>query len=83
MSFKPLLAIGLIASAALLGCTSPGEPASAVEVSEVLCTCGTPEAALEGCAHPLCLSGQGNPASADCVCGALDFGRGPEPRKGS
>jgi hypothetical protein len=37
------------------------------------CTCGTPEAAMEGCAHPLCLAGKNNPDNPECVCGTLSF----------
>lgn len=37
------------------------------------CTCGTPEAALEACLHPLCVNDEVNPDNPDCVCGALDL----------
>ena len=40
---------------------------------EVVCICGTPEAAFDGCPHPLCLSGEGNPENPDCVCGGFDY----------
>jgi hypothetical protein len=35
------------------------------------CTCGTPEAQMEGCANPICLSGKTNPDNPNCVCGSL------------
>lgn len=50
-----------------LGCKSSESQAQA----EVPCTCGTPEADIEGCAHATCLAGKTNPANPDCVCGAL------------
>ena len=43
---------------------NPGE-------SEIPCTCGTPDALFEGCAHPLCASGHNNPKNPDCVCGSI------------
>lgn len=43
------------------------------DMAEVECICGTPEAAFDGCPHPLCLSGEGNPDNPECVCGGLDF----------
>jgi hypothetical protein len=50
-----------------LGCRSTSAS------TEIPCTCGTPEAAMEGCAHPLCLAGENNPDNPDCVCGTLSF----------
>jgi len=50
-----------------LGCRSTSAS------SEVPCTCGTHEADLEGCAHPLCLAGKNNPDNPDCVCGTLSL----------
>jgi hypothetical protein len=41
----------------------------------VPCTCGTPEADLQGCAHHKCLAGERNPANVDCVCGTLTIGK--------
>lgn len=41
--------------------------------SDVPCTCGTPEAAFSGCAHPDCMSGAGNPENPDCVCDGLEL----------
>lgn len=37
------------------------------------CICGTDEALLDGCAHPLCLADQRNPENPYCVCGTLTF----------
>jgi hypothetical protein len=47
--------------------------ASEQELSGVACICGTPAAALESCACPLCAGGEGNPANDDCVCDALEL----------
>lgn len=60
---------------ALCACTSPDKKDSKQSASsaEVPCICGRPEAAVEGCAHPLCLSGKGNPDNQDCVCGPLSL----------
>ena len=41
------------------------------EASEVACICGTEDAELWGCSHPLCASGQGNEENPDCLCGSL------------
>ena len=46
------------------------------QYADVPCTCGTHEAMIEGCAHPLCVSGEGNPDNADCVCAPIDFKEG-------
>lgn len=54
-------------------CRSPKQTAPASPAPE--CVCGTPDAALEGCPHPLCAAGEGNPDNPDCVCGPLSFGR--------
>lgn len=37
------------------------------------CTCGTPEAALEACLHPLCINDEFNPDNPDCNCGELNL----------
>jgi hypothetical protein len=50
------------------GCKSPQV---GYDATAVVCICGTPESQLEGCPHPLCLSGEGNPDNEDCVCGPL------------
>ncbi|TAH38179.1 MAG: hypothetical protein EYC70_06035 [Planctomycetota bacterium] len=42
---------------------------------DIACTCGTPQADLEGCAHSLCLAGKTNPDNPDCVCGSLSIPR--------
>ncbi len=62
----------LLLAAALVGlvaCSSPEKKAEPAHVPE--CTCGEPETAFDGCIHPLCLSGEGNPDNPDCVCGPL------------
>jgi hypothetical protein len=41
--------------------------------SDAPCTCGTPEARFGGCAHPACMSGEGNPDNPDCVCGGIEI----------
>ncbi len=41
--------------------------------AEVPCTCGTPTADIEGCAHASCLAGRTNPENPDCVCGTLSI----------
>jgi len=46
---------------------------SDAEAKAVPCRCGTPEADLEGCAHPTCMAGKTNSANPDCVCGTLDI----------
>ena len=42
--------------------------------ANIPCTCGQPEADLDGCAHATCLAGKTNPDNPDCVCGALSLG---------
>lgn len=37
------------------------------------CTCGSPEADIEGCSHAKCLAGERNPDNPDCVCGTLSL----------
>ena len=72
----------LVASLALGSCNSEKEhvdehptPAPvSVDLSVLECTCGTPEAAFEGCAHPICAQGLRNPENPDCVCGPLMIG---------
>jgi hypothetical protein len=41
--------------------------------SDVPCICGTDEALIDGCAHPLCLADERNPNNPDCVCGQMTF----------
>jgi hypothetical protein len=69
---KTLSALLLLVTLAIAACKSP-EPGSteAVDTSGIECICGQPEAQIEGCAHPLCVSGQGNPDNPDCLCGPL------------
>jgi len=64
-SWCGLLAVACLALAA--GCRS-SSPAA-----EVACTCGTPSADLNGCAHKTCLAGKTNPENPDCVCGTLSI----------
>jgi len=65
--FMTLLALGLVA------CTSPQGDVD-VDLSTVPCICGEPEAAIDGCSHAACLSGEGNPDNPDCVCAPIDIG---------
>lgn len=37
------------------------------------CICGTPEAAIDACLHPLCADNETNPDNPDCACGTLSF----------
>lgn len=72
------VALGSLLSAALLvlgSCTSPDQENAAMTVDAhmIECTCGEPEAMLEGCAHPKCAAGENNPDNPDCVCGTLTF----------
>jgi hypothetical protein len=53
-----------------LACKSSKSSAGAEDIP---CTCGTPEADMEGCAHALCLAGKTNPENPDCVCGGLSI----------
>ena len=57
--------------ALLLVCVLPLACRSGAKHDEVPCTCGQPEADIQGCAHHLCLQGQRNPDNPDCVCGSL------------
>jgi hypothetical protein len=41
--------------------------------ADIPCTCGEPATDIEGCAHPLCVSGKHNPDNPDCVCGTLSL----------
>lgn len=64
----------LILSAALaLTFAACGSNAPKVDHSDVPCICGTDEALIDGCAHPLCLADHRNPDNPDCVCGTLTF----------
>jgi hypothetical protein len=69
MKIAALLLLGMIAS--LNSCKGPSSKA---EASAVCCTCGTPKADFEGCAHPMCLRGERNPDNPECVCGPMKMG---------
>ena len=72
-------ALLLLASLALVACkSSEPEPADDVDLSSVECICGQPEAQIEGCPHPLCVSGEGNVDNPDCVCAPLKLGEGTD-----
>jgi hypothetical protein len=60
----------LVLAACLVPLACRSTPATTVP-----CTCGQPEADLEGCAHHKCLAGERNPENVDCVCGALEIGK--------
>ena len=70
---KTLLPILLGAFLALASCESNKKTEPKVDLSAVPCTCGSDLAAIEGCAHPDCVSGKGNPGNPDCVCATLDL----------
>jgi hypothetical protein len=72
MKLIPTLLVAALAT--LAGCRA-NDPDPAPEATPA-CTCGTPMADFEGCAHPLCLSGEGNSENPDCVCGRLELGQG-------
>lgn len=55
------------------GCRSSNEDVH-VDLSTIPCICGEPEAAFDGCSHPACLSGEGNPENPDCVCAPMKIG---------
>ncbi len=61
----PLLAAALL--------VLPTACKSSPKAPEPPCTCGTPEADIEGCAHPSCLSGTTNPDNPHCVCGKMEI----------
>ncbi len=63
----------LLRTVALVLCFVPLSCRSTAPREEVPCTCGTAEADIEGCAHPLCLNGERNPDNIDCVCGTLSI----------
>ena len=66
-AFRSLLPLALFLLP--LACRSGGTHA------DVPCTCGQPEADLEGCAHAKCLAGERNPDNVDCDCGTLAIGK--------
>ena len=57
----------------LLLILSPLACRSSSSLREVPCTCGTPKADMQGCAHATCLAGKQNPDNPECVCGALSI----------
>jgi hypothetical protein len=71
---QSMKSLRMLASSAIcllpLACRSP-----AAEKDEVPCTCGQPQADIEGCAHESCLRGERNPDNPDCVCGSLKIPR--------
>jgi hypothetical protein len=75
----PRLALPSVLALLLGACTpteeqpdpSVEEPAAAAAVP---CICGTPEGAIEVCAHDACIGGSRNPDNADCVCGPITIG---------
>ena len=66
-----LLLLGLFAT--LGACSSTDEKGDGAGEASVPCTCGQPEAAFDGCAHPKCVAGERNPENPECVCGPLDY----------
>lgn len=66
-----LLACGLLA---LSACKSHDEVVAVeYDPASVPCTCGDPMTDMEGCACPMCISGEGNPGNPECVCGTIDL----------
>ena len=63
----------LLGAALALGSCKSSKTTEPVDLSSVPCNCGTDLAAMDGCAHPLCVSGERNPDNSDCVCGPLDL----------
>lgn len=61
----------LLSLVALAGCQS--EDSDKETAGDFPCICGTPEAAMMECLHPLCQSGEGNSENPDCVCGTLSI----------
>ena len=70
-AFAALLCV--IPLAALGSCPDEKQPTPEYSDVDLPCTCGQPEAQLEACVHPLCVSEEGNPDNPDCVCGPLAF----------
>ena len=64
----------IVSSIALLAfCVLPLACRSTESKAAVPCTCGQPEADIEGCAHDACAHGKRNPENPDCVCGTLSI----------
>ncbi len=72
---RGVLAAMLLALSFACGSNPPEPEWPPVAAPEVPCTCGTPEAAMLGCAHPTCLAGKNNYANPDCVCGTFAIPR--------
>ena len=68
MKIFPVLLLSLVA---LVGCRS--DDSDKAPDTNYPCICGTPEASVKQCLHPLCLNGEGNPDNPDCVCGTLSI----------
>jgi hypothetical protein len=68
---KTLIWIALAGGVAACGSPSESDDSPVVE-SDVACSCGDAETSFHGCAHPLCVSGQGTD-NPDCVCGPLSI----------
>ena len=64
----------LLAALALGACGSSEPVSDDVDIPTADCICGTPEAAIQGCPHALCVSGEGNPENPECVCAPLEIG---------
>lgn len=71
MSTMKILPALLISLLALAGCRS--DDSSQAPEGDFPCICGTPDAAIKQCLHPLCLSGEGNPENPECACGTLSI----------
>jgi hypothetical protein len=66
---KTFRALFALVTLALVACHSPERQSS--DLSSVTCTCGRPEAVIDGCAHLLCVRRDGNPENPDCICGPM------------
>lgn len=64
-----LLILIAVAMPVLASCGSN----KAHDESTIPCVCGTDQAAIDGCANPICRDGHQNPDNPDCVCGPLEF----------
>lgn len=65
-----LIVLGVLASTSACKSHSATDSKPSAKTT-IPCTCGTPEAQIEGCANPICLSGKKNPDNPNCVCGGL------------
>lgn len=71
LSITVLLAAALAAALSVSSCKSQRHSPPDYDPSAVTCICGQPEERFDGCHHPLCMRGEGNPENPDCVCGSL------------